>query len=161
MTDAVGRIVAVAASGAVAAAVVVLPSGCSSGAGCRAASVHVVPPHVTDTKAAFDVSATLTASGHPVSGANLAFWGWGRPPGQTSSVGTPLGSAVTNAVGTATLHVPAQGAADVNALGRLSGTEFVRVSVDFGVTRLGGQAYCAAKGEAQVACGTGECTVSR
>ncbi|NUR63519.1 MAG: hypothetical protein HOV87_33390 [Catenulispora sp.] len=150
------------ATAAVLAAVVV-PSGCSSsGSGCRSTSVRVAPPQVADVQAAFDVSATVTASGHPVAGVPVAVWGWGRPPGQTSELGGQLGSAVTGADGTATVHIPATvpGGA-LNSLNRLNGTEFVRVSAEAAAATVGGQAYCASKGEAPVACGSGRCMVGR
>jgi hypothetical protein len=122
----------------------------------------VASPQVADVKAAFDVSATVTASGHPVAGIPVAVWGWGRPPGQTSELGGRLGNAVTGAAGTATVHVPATvPGGDLNALNRLNGTEFVRVSAEAAATTVGGQAYCASKGAAPVVCGSGRCTVGR
>lgn len=158
-----GRGVSVVAAAVVVTASVLASGGCSSsGSGCRATSVRVASPQLADAQAAFDVSATVTASGRPVAGVGVAIWGWGRPAGQSSELGGQLGSAVTGADGTATVHVPATVAGgDVSSIHRLNGTEFVRVSADVGATTVGGQAYCASKGEAPVVCGAGKCTVGR
>lgn len=155
------RRIGTAAVTALALAAVVASSGCSSsGSGCRSTNVHVASPQVADVKAAFDITATVTASGRPVAGIPVAVWGWGRPPGQSSELGGQLGSAVTGADGTVTVHIPATvpGAA-LSVISRLNGTEFVRVSADAAASTVGGQAYCASKGEAPVACGSGRCNV--
>jgi hypothetical protein len=150
-----------AASVALVVAAMLLPSGCSSGSGCASVSVGVASPHLTDVRAAFDVAATLAASGRPLSGVSVEFWAWGSPPGQTSSVGTDLGVAVSGADGKATLHEPALvDAGEVSRLGEVAGTDLVRVSGDVAAGTIAGRAHCAAKGHAPVTdCGPGGCLV--
>src|SRR6184192_633055 len=110
----------------------VLPAGCSSGSsGCQATAVRVVSPQLTDARVAFDVNATVTASGKPVAGVTVEVWGWGQPPGQTSSRGISLGVATTGSDGAVVLHVPALLTAGVaSSLEGLAGTDFVRVSAN-------------------------------
>lgn len=151
-----------AASVVLVAAAVLLPSGCSSGPGCRPVSVGVATPHITDIKAAFDIDATVTASGHPLSGVSVEFWAWGSPPGETSSVGTDLGAVVSGADGRATFHEPALDTpGDVGRMAaNLTGNTLVRVSGSVAAASIAGRAYCAAKGRAAVTdCGPDGCMI--
>lgn len=155
------RIVTLMALVALVAAAMVLPAGCSSGSGCKATAVRVTSVQLADVTAPFDVNATVTASGKPLAGVSVEFWGWGQPPGQTSSRGSALGVATTGADGTAVLHLPAlltDGVA--SPLGELSGLEFVRVSANAAPTTISGHAYCASKGRAPVTCLRGGCSVA-
>ena len=154
-------IVTLVASTVLIVASVLLPSGCSSGSGCKATAVRVISPQLTDTTVPFDVTATVTASGKPLAGVNVEFWGWGRPPGQESTVGSSLGVATTGSDGAAVVHVPALLTTGVASdLGRLSGTDFVEVSANAAAATVSGHAYCASKGRALVTCLSGSCKVS-
>lgn len=156
-----GSAAGVAASAVFVTAAIMSASGCSSGSGCRSLTVGLTTPQLTAVTAAFDIPATVTASGRPLGGVHVEFWAWGSPPGQTSQVGAPLGTVVTGPDGTATLHVPAlAGSGEVSRLGQLGGTDLVRVSGDVAAVTLAGKPYCAAKGQAPVAnCGSGGCLV--
>lgn len=151
-----------AVSATLIAAATTAPSGCSSsGSGCRPVTVGIATPHIADIKAAFDIDTTIAASGHPLSGVSVEFWAWGAPPGETSSVGTELGTAVSGADGTAVFHEPALGPGTVAGMAaNLTGNYLVRVSADVAAVSIAGQAYCGAKGRAPITdCGASGCLI--
>ena len=141
-----------------AAAAGLLPAACSSSSpGCISPTVTLQNVALSDVASAFDVRATVLSpdGGKPLAGESVEFWAWGSPPGEESSVGISLGKVTTDASGDAAVHMPPLVQGDeISPLSGLSGTDFVRVSVDVSAHTLAGSPYCAGKARVPVTCGS-------
>lgn len=148
---------------AVIAAATLLPTGCSSsGPGCTSPSVTLQNVKLADVAAAFNASAivkTNAAGGKPLAGVPVQFLAWGTSPGQSSSVGVPLGTVTTDSSGGATLHMPPiVQDNEISKLSGIAGMTFAKVSVDIPGRTVGDVAYCEGRGSARVTCGSAEQT---
>ena len=134
-----------------------LPAGCSSsGGGCTSQNLTVQNVVLSSITAAFDIhAAAQSPDGKPLSGVPVAFWAWGRPPGQTASVRIQLGTASTDASGRAILKMPPIIQDNVvSTLDGIDGTTFVKVSADGMAGTVNETPYCEGKGSAPVTCGS-------
>jgi hypothetical protein len=110
---------------------------------------------LSSISAAFDVHVTVKSSdSKPITGASVDFTAWGAQPGQTGSVGVPIGTATTDATGHATLAMPAivQGY-EVSGLGKIAGTTFVKIGARTAARTVSGTSYCEGDADEPVSCG--------
>lgn len=138
-----------------AAAATMLPGGCSSGGGCTAQNVSLQNLALSKITAAFDVRATVRSpDGQPLSGMSVRIRAWGTMAGQAAPVSIQLGTATSDAFGTATLKMPPiKQNYMVSTLDGIAGATFVKVSADALGETVSDTTYCEGTASAPVTCG--------